>query len=150
MAQYKYCWGLPDKEWLEEIRPLHQQIFQNADVFFEKMKEREHLLTIIANEDDKAVGYKVGYALSDEAYYSWYGGVEEAYRERGIAGSLMDLQHDLVKKAGYRTIQTNTRNKWRGMLILNIKKGFDVKEVFIDDEGIRRIVLRKQLNDNKF
>lgn len=150
MAQYQYCWGLPNKEWLEKIRPVHQPLFQNADVFFEKMKEREHLLTILAMEDGKAVGYKVGYALSEETYYSWYGGVEEAYRKRGIAGGLMDLQHDLVRKAGYRTIQTNTRNKWRSMLILNIKKGFDVKEVFIDDEGIHRIVLRKQLIDNKF
>ncbi|QTD41270.1 GNAT family N-acetyltransferase [Sporosarcina sp. Te-1] len=145
MVQFEYVWGLPEADVLEKIRPLHQQIFENADEFFKKMKERNHLLTIIALENNRVVGYKVGYALSDKAYYSWYGAVDEACRGRGIAAKLMDIQHDLVKEAGYRTIQTNTRNMWRAMLILNIKKGFDVKETFVDDEGIHRIILHKQL-----
>ncbi|MBB4824422.1 ribosomal protein S18 acetylase RimI-like enzyme [Sporosarcina luteola] len=146
MLQFESVWGLPESEVLEKIKPLHQRIFENADEFFEKMKERNQLLTIYAVEKNQVVGYKVGYAFSNEAYYSWYGAVDEAYRGRGIAARLMDIQHDLVTEAGYRTIQTNTRNMWRAMLILNIKKGFDVKETFVDEEGIHRIILHKQLN----
>ena len=143
--EYKYVWGLPDNEMLDSIRTLHQPIFHNADEFITKMSERPRLLAIIALENQQAVGYKVGYALSEETYYSWYGGVDEAHRGKGIAANLMDLQHELVREAGFQKIQTNTRNKWREMLVLNIKKGFDVDKTFIDADGIHRIVLAKEL-----
>lgn len=36
-------------------------------------------------------------------------------------------------------------NKWRGMLILNIKNGFDIIETYTDENGLHKIVLEKNL-----
>jgi ribosomal protein S18 acetylase RimI-like enzyme len=145
MPQVYYFWGMPDKKTMDGILHLHNQIFENGDELLVKVALRPNVLFVTAIEDNLVVGYKIGYSISENRYYSWYGGVHKEYRERGIASKLMDLQHHLVKEAGYETIETKTRNKWRNMLILNIKHGFDVTETFKDDEGIHRIVLEKSL-----
>jgi len=138
-------WGMPDEKIMNGILQLHNQIFANADELLEKVALRPNVLFIVAFDNDKIVGYKIGYSLSKDRYYSWYGGVHEEYRGRGIASMLMELQHRLIKDASYETIETKTRNKWRNMLVLNIKHGFDITDTFIDDEGIHRIVLEKRL-----
>lgn len=147
MAHVQYFWGFPDERTLDGMLQLHNSIFENANELLEKASKRPNLLFVTAIEQDEVVGYKIGYELSDDRYYSWYGGVQDEYRGRGIASKLMDRQHRLVKEAGYATIETKTRNKWRSMLILNIKHGFDITETFYDDEDIHRITLVKKLID---
>ena len=138
-------WGMPDEKIMNGILQVHNQIFANGDELLEKVALRPNVLFVVSFEKDEVVGYKIGYSLSENRYYSWYGGVHEEYRGRGIASKLMELQHRLVKDAGYETIETKTRNKWRNMLILNIKHGFDITGTFSDNEGIHRIVLEKDL-----
>ena len=58
---------------------------------------------------------------------------------------LMKNQHQFLKEEGYRTVQTKTMNKWRSMLIFNIKNGFDVVNTQIDSQGIHKILLEKEL-----
>ncbi|MFS0688405.1 GNAT family N-acetyltransferase [Sporosarcina sp. 179-K 8C2 HS] len=145
MPHVYYFWGLPDERTMDGILQLHNKIFANADEFVKKVSVVPDVLFIVAMEDNQVVGYKIGYSLSADRYYSWYGGVHGAYRGRGVASRLMQLQHRLVKESGYETIETKTRNKWREMLILNIKYGFDITETFTDDEGIHRIILEKRL-----
>ncbi|HEY8343405.1 MAG TPA: GNAT family N-acetyltransferase [Calditerricola sp.] len=45
------------------------------------------------------------------------------YRRRGIATELMKRQHAWCRRHGYQTIRTHTKNKWREMLILNLRHG---------------------------
>ncbi|WP_325166705.1 GNAT family N-acetyltransferase [Viridibacillus soli] len=69
------------------------------------------------------------------------------YRKHGIASKLMEQQHQYVKEYGYKVIQTKTMNRWRSMLILNIKNGFDVIDAYINEEGLHKIILEKTLLD---
>ena len=149
MPHVQYFWGFPDETTMDGILQLHNSIFENADELLEKASKRPKLLFVTVIEQDKVVGYKIGYELSADRYYSWYGGVREEYRGKGIATILMEHQHRLVREAGYATIETKTRNKWRSMLILNLKHGFDIAETFYDDDGIHRITLVKGLIDKK-
>ncbi|MDQ0225912.1 hypothetical protein J2S02_002256 [Metabacillus niabensis] len=57
----------------------------------------------------------------------------------------MEMQHQWIKENGYSYVQTKTMNKWRSMLILNIKNGFDVIDTYIDKKGLQKIVLEKRL-----
>lgn len=149
MPHVHYFWGMPDEKTLDGILQLHDKIFANADEFVKKVPLQPNVLFVVAMIEDHVVGYKIGYSISENLYYSWYGGIHEEYRGKGIASILMEHQHRLVKDKGYKRIETKTRNKWRDMLILNIKHGFDITETFTDDEGIHRIVLEKSLLDNK-
>ncbi len=36
-------------------------------------------------------------------------------------------------------------NKWRSMLVLNIKNGLDVIDTYIDEKGLYKIILERKL-----
>lgn len=79
------------------------------------------MFVITAMIGTKVIGYKLGYPLDNQKFYSWLGGVDPNYRKRGVASRLMEIQHQHLKKNGYNVVQTKTMNKWRNMLVLNIR-----------------------------
>lgn len=42
---------------------------------------------------------------------------------------LMEKQHTHLRANGFKVVQTKTKNKWRSMLILNIKSGFNIRHL---------------------
>lgn len=57
----------------------------------------------------------------------------------------MKKQHHYLRETGYKVVQTKTMNKWRGMLVLNIKSGFDVVATCTGENGLHKIILEKRL-----
>ncbi|MGX9136331.1 hypothetical protein ACWV26_18645 [Rummeliibacillus sp. JY-2-4R] len=57
----------------------------------------------------------------------------------------MMLQHKLAFEQGHQKILTIGRNYRKGMLILNIKAGFDIIETYISNSGKRKIIMEKEL-----
>lgn len=53
------------------------------------MKDKPKLVFNIALKGD--VGFKIGYELDENKYYSWLGAIDTTYRKRGIASKLMEL-----------------------------------------------------------
>lgn len=74
----------------------------------ENMKQKPNLLVVFAKIKTQVVGYKIGYELDDYIFYSWLGGVDENYRNRGIASKLMEMQHEILREKGYRIVRTKT------------------------------------------
>jgi predicted GNAT family acetyltransferase len=137
--------SLPDDEVLFGIIDLHKNIFGTSDNLINKMGSKPKLLVITAMDGTKVIGYKIGYELDNNKFYSWLGGVDTNYRKHGIASELMEKQHQYLKENGYSVVQTKTMNKWRSMLVLNIKNGFDVIDTYIDEKGLHKIILEKKL-----
>nr|WP_276323804.1 GNAT family N-acetyltransferase [Planococcus halocryophilus] len=127
------------------IIDLHKTIFETADGLNEKINNEDKVLIVVAINNMKVIGYKIGYQLNDDTFYSWLGGVDINFRKYGIASKLMEKQHQYLIKAGYSVVQTKTMNKWRNMLLLNIKYGFDVIHTYTDEKGLHKIVLEKKL-----
>ncbi|WP_274519618.1 hypothetical protein [Caenibacillus caldisaponilyticus] len=40
---------------------------------------------------------------------------------------------------------TQTKNKWRAMLLLNLRHGFDIIGTFTDEKGEPKFILQKRL-----
>lgn len=139
--------SLPDAFLLDSIVELHTEIFGAADNLIDKMENKSQLLVITAMSGEKVIGYKIGYALDDTKFYSWLGGVDTDFREFGIGSTLMEKQHQYLREKGYSVVQTKTMNKWRSMLILNIKNGFDVMNTYKDEKGLHKIILEKNLKN---
>lgn len=137
--------GMPNVEVLHEILNLHTNVFGKSDDLIGRMKEKPKLHIDIAYTNEIIVGYKIGYALNREQFYSWLGGVTIEYRNHGIATTLMELQYQHVLDSGYKIIQTHTKNKWRSMLLLNIKNGFDIIGTYTDKEGEPKIILERTM-----
>jgi ribosomal protein S18 acetylase RimI-like enzyme len=138
----------PGNSVLEGIAELHNKIFGDASQLVEQMKHKPQLLVNVAWDENKVIGYKIGYSMDFEKYYSWLGGVDPVYRNLGIASKLLEEQHRYLKKAGYKAVQTKTKNKWRSMLILNLKYGFDIIGTYTDEDGEPKIILQKNLNES--
>ncbi|MGD6895522.1 GNAT family N-acetyltransferase [Bacillus infantis] len=146
-VNYQIYAGMPKQEMLDKILPLHASIFGESGQLESKMADKPKLLVAVAACQDQVIGYKMGYELEESKFYSWLGGVNEEFRGKGIASRLMEMQHEYIKGCGYRLVRTKTTNKWRNMLILNIKHGFDVMETYIDENGMHKIILEKKLRD---
>lgn len=132
---------------MDEVAALYQRVFESpAGEMLDGAAEKPHLTLWLARaEGGRALGFKLGYRRSPEAFYSWLGGVDPAARGGGIARALMRAQHGWLREQGYRVVRTETMNRFRAMLLLNIQEGFDVVGTHTDDEGLTRIMLRKRL-----
>ncbi|AEI46465.1 GNAT family N-acetyltransferase [Runella slithyformis] len=147
MIEYKTFENQLPEAVSEAVLTLHFQVFdgqERADLVRE-INEAPHLLTLIAYENDAAVGYKMGYRRKERHFYSWLGCVLPSHRGQGIASQLMTLQHDWCRANGYHTIRTMTYNKWRNMLILNLKHSFNIVGILADNAGEPKIILEKKL-----
>ena len=137
--------SIPEKAILEGILDLHKRIFGESDDLVKKMNGKPGLLVNVALNNSEVIGYKIGYELDKRKFYSWLGGVDPRFRGHGVASKLMEQQHQFLKENGYHIVQTKTMNKWRSMLILNIKAGFDVIETYTNKKGLQKIILEKNL-----
>jgi GNAT superfamily N-acetyltransferase len=100
----------------------------------------------LAQEQDQAIGFKLGFSKDPTTFYSWIGGVIPSQRKKGIAKKLMQAQHQHLKDLGYSKVQTTCRNKFPHMLILNIQSGFQITgTVFQPQENDLSIHLEKKL-----
>ncbi|MET4106954.1 GNAT family N-acetyltransferase [Hymenobacter sp. UYP22] len=112
------------------------------DVLYQQ--QRQPVQVWLAYEDDQLVGCKLGYERKPGHYYSWLGGVHPGFRGRGIAAELMRQQHAWCAAQGYHRVRTHTYNRWRAMLLLNLRHGFDIIGTVQSSRGLT-IVLEKEL-----
>lgn len=136
---------IPNAGLLDSILELHKIIFGCSDNLVKQMESKPELLIHVAMEGTNVIGYKIGYGIDNEKFYSWLGGVDQKYRNTGVASKLMGKQHQYLKEQGFKTVQTKTMNKWRSMLILNIKTGFDIIGTYTNEKGEFKIILEKIL-----
>lgn len=130
----------------KELSNVHNLIFNSKDDLNKKLIDKKSGLTLICYLDNKIVGYKIGYEKDGSTFYSWLGGVTDDYRKKGIAQKLMDEQISIVKSKGYQKVQTKTSNKWKSMLILNIKNDFQIVDCFKDSNNQQAIILEKYIS----
>jgi predicted GNAT superfamily acetyltransferase len=139
--------GTPEPQILRGILSLYHTVFGYEKT--EKVEKRyatmPQLHTVLALYDNQIVGFKTGYALDERIFYSWLGCVDNQFRGQGIAVKLMNMQYEWCKNKGYLTIQTKTMNRWREMLILNLKTGFEIVETYRDEQGVLKIILEKKV-----
>ncbi|MEK3731083.1 GNAT family N-acetyltransferase [Paenibacillus sp. FSL M8-0334] len=137
--------SLSEQELMNGVTALYQQIFETPKGLIEQLEGNPSWLAHVALDGSSVVGFKLGYALSPNKFYSWLGGVDPKYRKQGVASALMNEQHRMLKDKGYKKVQTKTKNRWRNMLILNLKHGFDVIGTYTDSLGEPKIILEKRL-----
>jgi GNAT superfamily N-acetyltransferase len=139
-----------DDSVLKAVVGLEQLLFEQPmaeQAILDEAKNKFDLVILIAWAGTAACGYKVGFQHSAKRFYSWIGGVHPNYRAKGIAKRLMRGQHSIAKKLGYKYVFTYTKNRYRPMLVLNIKTGFDIIGVRhnLGSDG-QSIILEKALD----
>ena len=76
--------------------------------------------------EEEPVGFKLGYALDKSIFYSWIGGVDSAYRGRGIAGDLLRYQESWARDRGFQSIAVKSMNRFIPMVQMLLAKGYQI------------------------
>ena len=143
----KVIQGVPMKKNMEELLTLYTTVFEDAIVTFfnDRITSKEDVVSIIAYINQVPVGFKIGYRYNENTFYSWVGGVLPKYRKQGIAKQLAETQEIVVKEKGYTKLRTKSMNRFKPMLILNLKNGFDIVQVYTNEKGQQKIVFEKEV-----
>lgn len=133
------------------LMTLETQVFESPlsrDIFQRELSTRQHLSILVGSVNQIPCAYKIGfeYQSDHDYFYSWNGGVLQEYRRKGIAKALLVKQHEIAKMKGFKFIRTQTKNKYRSMILLNIQEGFDITGVYKKlRENHHGIILEKAL-----
>ncbi len=105
------------------------------------------ILVVAEDEGGTVAGFKLGYPLSPDIFYSWLGGVNPDFRGQGVARALLRLQEMLARDRGYREIRVKGMNRFPAMLCLLIGEGYAITgvEEAPAGPGEHRILFAKSL-----
>ena len=113
--------------------------------FLGRLNEKRDLSVLVAEEEGKIVGFKIGYTRYRGVFFSWLGAVLPGHHRRGIARALLRRQHELCAERGFQEIQTEAAGTNKAMLVLNLQEGFEVSGVHLGHEDNVTVQLRKRL-----
>ena len=139
--------GSQDPSVFQLLDDLYHRLFDDADskLLNHRLSNHSDIIILTATAGHQLVGMKIGYKYDDETFYSWLGGVDEKFRRHGIASKLAEMQEEAVVKKGYTKLRTKSMNRFKPMMALNLKNGFDIVQVYSNEYGQRKIVFEKSL-----
>ena len=113
---------------------------------YQKRIDNRPFLALVATQDSQLLGFKLGYELDEETFYSWVGGVLPAHRGRGVANGLLHFQENWAMEQGYHCIQVKSMNCYPDMLKMLISNQYKISHCDISsDLNHGKIHFSKQL-----
>lgn len=88
-----------------------------------RLAGKQHLI-LVAEDEQQLLGFKIGYQVDSTTFYSWFGGVTAAARNRGVAQQLLEAQERWVTEQGYQALTVKSRNQFPAMLRLLLRNGY--------------------------
>ncbi|UUM30558.1 GNAT family N-acetyltransferase [Vibrio japonicus] len=109
---------------------------ETVESLSERLEGKRHLI-LVAQEEAHILGFKIGYELDRDTFYSWFGGVTPRARNKGVAQTLLDEQEKWVRHQGYKRLKVKSRNQFPAMLRLLLRNGyviekFEEKDILIE------------------
>ncbi len=142
---FKLIEEIPEQKYMDDLVHLYTSIFEDAIVpfFIQRLHTKQKLLSLIAYKNEEPIGFKIGYEYNDSTFYSWVGGIIPNYRRKSIASSLAKQQEHWAKNNGFNKLRTKSMNRFKPMLIFNLKNGFDIIQVYTNEKGQTKIIFEK-------
>ncbi|MGB0945170.1 MAG: GNAT family N-acetyltransferase [Marinomonas sp.] len=115
---------------LADVLAIHQNIPEfdrplSEDMLLVRLENIESLV-LVAYNAEQAIGYKLGYAINEQEFYSWLGGVIPCARNQGIANRLRQTQENWAQKKGYQSISVKSMNQYPAMLHMLTSNGYQI------------------------
>jgi ribosomal protein S18 acetylase RimI-like enzyme len=139
--------SLPNDELIRDILIVANKVLKptSLETFKAKLIGKKNPVIVLCRVDNQVVGFKVGFEKSPTTFYSWLGGVDPAFQRLGVASALMDNMTNWCIRNRYESLDTKTTNNNKAMIILNIISGFEVKDLMIGKNGVKKILMSKDL-----
>lgn len=122
----------------EQLACLSAQVFPGPAIEHRwRLSRMPDASVFVAQDAEQLIGFKAGYALTEQRYYSWLGGVHSGWHRQGIASRLAKAQHQWLAEQGYTTVETATRAENAAMARLNLALGFLVEGSKNEAQGMK-------------
>ncbi|ENM5827626.1 GNAT family N-acetyltransferase [Vibrio cholerae] len=115
-------------EVVQLVEKIHEFAQQETEQSLQARLNNKTGLVLVAENDSGLLGFKIGYELDDETFYSWFGGVAPAARGYGVAQRLLEVQETWALEQGYQCIKVKSRNQFPAMLRLLIRNDYLIEE----------------------
>ncbi|KQA16942.1 GNAT family N-acetyltransferase [Vibrio metoecus] len=115
-------------EVVQLVEKIHEFAQQETEQSLQARLNNKTGLVLVAENDSGLLGFKIGYELDDETFYSWFGGVAPAARGHGVAQRLLEVQETWALEQGYQCIKVKSRNQFPAMLRLLIRNNYLIEE----------------------
>lgn len=133
------------------IAELYNEIFRpprDVDFFRRRITGRRNTLLLVANVDQRPVGFSTSIELKPNVFFSWLTGVLPEYRRAGIATQLHEAEVAWAAERGYQYIRMECNNGHRPILHMAIAMGYDIVGVRWDaDRQENLVICEKSLTD---
>ncbi|WP_305460048.1 GNAT family N-acetyltransferase [Photobacterium leiognathi] len=116
----------------EALEVLHRIVEFAAPISLAELTARlanKSALILVAENQQQLVGVKIGYALDNQVFYSWLGGVLPAGRGYGVAQALLEAQEAWVIVQGYQQLTVKSRNRFPAMVRLLMRNGYLIEDI---------------------
>lgn len=111
---------------LREVQRLNRLIFGENRII--NRMDHDPLIFLTARIDGELAGFKIGYALNRNAFYSAKGATAPLMRKRGVATRLLYAMMAEADRQGFKSLEYDTfPSVYPGMTILGLKHGFKIK-----------------------
>ncbi|WOT05350.1 GNAT family N-acetyltransferase [Shewanella youngdeokensis] len=112
-----------------------------------RLQDSPRALLLITRIEGDIAGFKLGYQLTDNTFYSWLGGVTPDYRGLGLAKHMLEHQERWAAKQGYCCIEVKTRNCFPAMLNMLIGQRYQITAVQANSQDLsqNKLHLQKQI-----
>lgn len=121
---------------IEESHLIYQKMPEFSEIInLDEMTERagKNFLSLAYIFKGEKIAFKLGYAESNEQFYSWLGGVLPGYRKSGIAGELIAAQECWAIEQGFKLIRVRSMNRFPSMMRLLISSGYHIESVILGE-----------------
>lgn len=113
-------------EVVEQINEFAQK--ETVETLSQRLEGKRFLIQV-AQEEERILGFKIGYELDNQTFYSWFGGVSPLARNKGVAQKLLDIQEEWVAEQGYSKLKVKSRNQFPAMLRLLLRNGYMIEKL---------------------
>lgn len=96
---------------------------ENEQSLAQRLEGKRHLI-LVAEQQGQILGFKIGYELDSDTFYSWFGGVSPKARNLGLAQKLLDVQESWAIEQGYQQLKVKSRNQFPAMLRLLLRNNY--------------------------
>ena len=133
------------------IADLYNQVFttaRSAASFHRRVEGRRNVLLLIAQVEQRPVGFLTALELKPDTHFGWLCGVLPDFRRAGVASQLLEAHEAWAREQGYEILRFECYNRHRPMLHTAINHGYNIVGIRWDTQHHDNLVIfEKDLTD---
>lgn len=108
------------------------------------LKKNPHIL--VAELQQKVLGFRIGYESQNQAYTFWMDGIHPQYRNLEMGPYLLNQEITWAQKNGYQKIRALINNNSQQKIIMLLDANFKITGTHTEAHKNTRVILEKPLN----